>query len=322
MTTAICTLFEGNYHHGLVGLVNSLVSVAFKGDVYAGYRGGLPDWAGKAKPNDQLGFEAATSMALSEHVNLHLIPLTTDYHFTNYKPDFMLELWEGPARDAESMVYLDPDIVVSTRWSDFEKWLEVGVALCEDVNSPMAQNHPVRAGWRAFYKQHGVTLTFKENTYVNGGFVGVTKSNIQFVKDWKRNQELMAKAIGGLNKSSLKGEKLDSYSVGVFAPFGKTDQDALNATVESSGISVSIAGKSAMGFVIGKTLLPHALGVPKPWDNNLVMRSLKGFRPRYIDKVYWDFARGPINAFGNSKVSRMKRRAKIASFIGRFYSRS
>lgn len=320
MTTAICTLFEGNYHLGLAALVNSLVANGFKGHIYSGYRGQLPGWAEEATINTEMGFDDVRSLKIDQS-HLHFIRLSTDYHFTNYKPDFMLDLWNGPAFAADAMVYLDPDIIVTDSWRTIEKWMDCGVALCEDVNSPVARHHPRRVGWRNYYAQHGVQLKFKESFYVNGGFVGLKKANISFVEDWKRNQELMSNAIGGLKRSSLAGKPLNADSVGAFAPFGKTDQDALNATIESSNLPTSIAGKEVMGFIPGKALLPHALGTPKPWDNKPISRGLNGETPRFVDKVYWDYVQTPIEVFNKSKISKMKRHTRIASLLGRFYSR-
>ena len=47
--TAICTLFEGDYHFGLAAFVNSLAHAGFTGTVWAGYRGSLPPWLGQLR---------------------------------------------------------------------------------------------------------------------------------------------------------------------------------------------------------------------------------------------------------------------------------
>ena len=322
MNTAICTLYEGHYHYGLAALLNSLDNKDFKGSVYVGYRGDLPKWAlDMGKKHSVEPYKNSLLIEIGDDIQVVFLELSTDYHFTNYKPNFMIELWSGPASDADTMIYMDPDIVVSMQWSLFDEWLIHGVALCEDINSPVHEFHPKRSNWRKYYSQHAKTLKFKSSYYVNGGFVGVRKEFKSFIFEWKELQDLMAEAIGGLSRSSLTGQQLKREATGIFAPFSKTDQDALNATIEYTEHPTSIVGREAMGFIAGKALLPHALGTPKPWMNKPLKKFFKGYSPRLIDKLYWKYANGAIKSKPSGEVARKIFLTNMASFLSRLYVR-
>ncbi|MEO7310414.1 MAG: hypothetical protein ABIX01_08460 [Chitinophagaceae bacterium] len=321
MTSIICTLFESHYHYGLAALTNSLSHYGFSGSIFAGYRGVLPGWANIAKEDASLEWPGGTTMVVSPAIKLHFLPLDTDYHLTNYKPDFMQRLWKGPARDAGGMYYLDPDIVTSVRWSFFEEWSSSGIALCEDVNSPLPLHHPRRLAWRKYFKNTNISLQARETIYANGGFVGLTKDNSDFLELWKKVQEAMAPEIGGLNCSSLAGTPLPESARGPYAPFGKTDQDALNIAVEAWEGRVNFVGKEGMAFIQGAPMLPHALGAPKPWHQKPISQALNGRPPRRVDSDYWKFANGSVNAQKPGLVKRRKLALKVASFISRFYYR-
>lgn len=318
---AVCTLFEGNYDLGVAALINSLKANGFKGSVFVGYRGKTPDWVKKAKVQTDWKWEGMDAMEIDPEFTVYFLPLPTSYHFTNYKPNFMLELWEGPAREAEEMYYLDPDIVLCINWSVLRLWVKSGVALCADINSPMTQNHPKRVQWREYFADYDLDLKFKTEIYVNGGFVGLKRADKKFLEVWMKIQESMAHRIGGLSKSSLQGEAMAASEKTVFSPFGKTDQDALNATVEAFDGTLSILGRDAMGFESSFAILPHALGQPKPWDKKYVKAAMSGFAPKQIDKMYWDFVHEPIQVYSKSKIKRKKWTLGVATFISRIYRR-
>ncbi|MEI6946693.1 hypothetical protein V9K67_05780 [Paraflavisolibacter sp. H34] len=323
MTSVICTLFEGHYHFGVAALANSLHQTGFQGSIYAGYRGVLPAWASAARDNCGFNWPGAKTLQLHEGLSLHFLPVDTDYHLTNYKPDFMLQLWQGPAAGGESLFYFDPDIVVTAPWSFFQDWVHCGVALCEDVNSPLEKYHPRRVAWRKYFGEKGFDLQFKNNIYVNGGFVGVKKKDEGFLQMWKHIQEAMASVIGGLNRSAFKsGGQLPKSEQGPLAPFSTTDQDALNAAVEGWEGAVSLIGKEAMAFKPGFAIMPHALGQPKPWDCHPVYQILKGRAPRLVDRNYWNAANGVIQSQPRSLVLRRKAQISFSAFVGRFYKRS
>ncbi|RYG11197.1 MAG: hypothetical protein EOO07_20975, partial [Chitinophagaceae bacterium] len=130
-TASICTLFEGEYHYGMAVLINSLYANGFRGDIYAGYRGDIPYWAENANHNNEISWKDVKTLTLTDELNIHFLPVETEYHLTNYKPDFMLKLWDGPAGRINQIFYFDPDIVVDAKWEFFLEWAGLGVALCE-----------------------------------------------------------------------------------------------------------------------------------------------------------------------------------------------
>lgn len=322
MNSIVCTLFEKHYHFGVAALTNSLFAQGYKGEIFAGYRGDIPSWASKSEENKSISWTGTRTLALTEDFKLHLIPLDTDYHLTNYKPDFMLRLLKGHDKKVPGIFYFDPDIVITGKWKLFETWIKSGVALCEDVNSPLSKNHPRRISWRKYFANHGITLKFSEPMYANGGFVGCSTENSGFLEKWKQVQEAMAVDIGGLQRSAFPGISLSDEEQSPFSPFGRTDQDALNATVEAWDGDVSIVGQEAMAFKPGEALLPHALGHDKPWQAKPLKQMLHGIPPRLVDREYWINAAGPLLSQGSGLIKRRKLSIKIAAFVSRFYKKN
>ena len=324
--SVVCTLFEGHYHFGVAALSNSLYKNGFRGSIYIGFRGILPHWTEKAIANLELGWENAKTLKVVEGLELNFLPLNTNYHLTNYKPDFMLELLAGPAKNAEGIYYFDPDIVLVAPFVFLVEWIDCGVAVCEDVNSPLQKFHPRRVAWRRYFRKYNLDLTYKNQIYVNGGFIGVRKCDFHFLNIWKNVQELMGHEIGGLNRSAFDNynqlfNPLSNQLSGDYAPFCYTDQDALNAAIEVHDGNVSYTGKAAMSFSDGLALMPHALGHSKPWLINPLVELLKGDKPRRIDKEFWNIIDYPIKAFSSGKVKRMKFTIKISAFLSRLYGR-
>ena len=321
MVSSICTLFEGHYHYGVATLSNSLYNKGFRGTIYVGYRGELPTWTLNGKKESIGKWNNALTVTPIEGIQLIFLPLTTTYSLTNYKPDFMLELWEGPAENADALFYFDPDIVVNDTWVCFEQWINCGVALCEDVESPFQEFHPRRVGWRNYFKKYNVDLKFKNQIYVNGGFVGLLKKDILFLTLWTQLQNYMATAIGGLENSIFSNQTYNSTikKMEGFTIFDKSDQDALNATVEAYPGTISYLGKEGMGFETKHITMYHALGSPKPWKAQHFSRALNGKIPRREDSAYWENCGSPILAHSKWKINQKKASIKIAKFIGRFY---
>jgi len=321
MISAICTLFEGHYHYGVATLSNSLYTQGYRGTIYVGYRGALPNWVLKGKKQSIGKWEEAIFISPIDGLQLIFLPLKTTYSLTNYKPDFMLDLWDGPAKNSDAFFYFDPDIVINDSWSCFEQWVNCGIALCEDVNSPLQEYHPRRQGWKSYFENYKIDLEFKNQIYVNGGFVGVHKKNISFLNLWVNLQEVMGEAIGGLENSIFSKQTYNSTILKMegFQIFDKSDQDALNATIEAYKGEISYFGKEGMGFVPGKATMFHALGKYKPWNVNFIFRSLDGRSPRAVDECYWQHSNHPILAHSKGEIRKKKIAIKICKLIGRFY---
>ncbi|AWG22201.1 hypothetical protein FFWV33_12090 [Flavobacterium faecale] len=321
MNAAICTLFEGQYHYGVAALSNSLYKQGFRGDIFVGYRGGLPNWVLSGKVESIGKWSKATTLNTAEGLKLIFLPLETNYSLTNYKPNFMEELWEGPAKEADAFFYFDPDIVIDEPWSCFEEWISCGVALCEDVNSPLQEYHPRRQGWKKYFKGYGIDLFYKNQIYVNGGFIGVLKKDRSFLKLWIQVQNYMGDAIGGLENSIFSNQTYNSTIAkrDGFQIFDKSDQDALNIAIEAFGDNVSYLGKEGMGFVAGKATMFHALGANKPWNVNFLKKAFFGRSPRPVDDCYWRNSSSPIMVHPKSSIIRKQASKKISKFICRFY---
>jgi hypothetical protein len=316
MTASICTLFEGDYHYGVGALANSLHAHGYRGTIWAGFRGDLPPWA---QPNESR--EGHPIFKVSDDCTIRFVPLQTDRHLTNYKPDFMRSVL-SLAPDTEAIYYFDPDIIVAAPWSFFEEWVSCGVALCEDVNSPLYENHPRRAAWRRHFGPLGMPLTYKGPQYANGGFQGIARGDFAFMKTWQEAQELMAPMIGGLEKSMFSNASLSPEKLHHLFPFNRTDQDALNVAIEATDRPVSIMGKEAMGFAPGGIVMPHALGVAKPWRRHYIREALAGRPPAPADRSFWQHATGPASALSRNTIARAKVSLAIAAAIGRFIRRS
>jgi hypothetical protein len=319
MTVAICTLFEGHYHYGVAVLANSLYRNGFSGKIFAGYRGALPDWAAAAQPASSPGWHGARVLALGSDRELHFLPLETTAHITNYKSEFMLRLVADSPDDA--LLYLDPDICLDVSFQFIRDWMSCGVALCEDQSSPLYENHPRRVGWRRHFAEFGCRLGFKTAAYVNAGCVGVSPAQFQLLENWHRLIACMGTVIGGLGGAKVVGGTA-LFEKGFASCFDNTDQDALNSAIEmTEGIELSILPKTAMAFEPGAWVIPHSIGIPKPWGRHYLADAIVGRTPTTADKVFWKYADGPIQTIADGHRRRQQVALRAGSAVGRMYRR-
>jgi len=307
MSSAICTLFEGNYHFGLGSLANSLYAQGYRGAIYAGYRGALPPWAAQAKT-----VNGVTEFTPAEGLTLKFIRLTTQAHLTNFKPDFMLSLWQDHCPLAQSLFYFDPDITVICRWTFFEEWVQAGVALCADMNPAMSPNHPLRHAWRQFYQPQGVVFRRELGTYFNGGFVGLRQDQAEFLHCWRRLQELMEPKIGGLENVNIRDRTF---------LFHKTDQDALNVAAMACESPISPMGQDGMDFQQGGGgyVMSHAYSSQKPWKKQFIRAFFeRGWGPSRADRSYFEHVESPIRLYSALALAGKRFPLLTASLLGRF----
>ena len=306
--TAICTLFEGDYHFGLAAFVNSLVHAGYEGTVWAGYRGQLPPWLRQLKPVD----EQQNEYWVAERVRLVFLKLETDIHLTNYKPQFMLELFADRARGSDHLWYFDPDICLCYRWSYFLNWQRHGIALCQEiVNLNLSETDPLRLQWKEIGTDLGLGEPRPLNFYANGGMVGLSATHVSFLHLWKRL----------LDHAGTTGCDLKQFQPGSREmPFFASDQDALNMAAMYTQHPLTVAGPEGMGFVAGRTAMYHTVG-PKPWKGSLLMRAMAGLPPSPAIKFFFTQVTSPIRVYSPIRVRAKQLACQLAAFIGRFYRR-
>lgn len=312
MNSAICTLYEGHYHHGLAALCNSLYNNGYKGSIYIGYRGEIAPWAKSAKDDSSLNWEGGKTIGFAEGLYLHFLPIVTSLHLTNYKADFMLQLWEGHAKNMEGMFYFDPDIVIKCNFSFYEKWIQHGVALVHEITAnDMTVNNPIRMLWREIINENNENVVNNLTSYINAGFFGLNKRHISFVEKVSKFV-FIAKDKYHVNLNAFDfTDRTD--------PFFAKDQDILNIAAMCSEVPLCEIGPEGMDFVHGGFTMSHAIGGPKPWKKNFIKSFFKGNAPSLPDKAYWQHVDAPIKSFSNITIRNKRFSIKITSFLGRFY---
>jgi hypothetical protein len=245
-----------------------------------------------------------------------LIPVETERHLTNFKPEFMLQVWERFVPECERMFYFDPDIVVLAQWAYFENWADVGVALVMDGNTPLPMNHPLRVAWRKYFEPLGFKFSSHHDYHFNGGFIGVTRDTRHALVAWKDIQTAMAAVVPLDRKIGMQGAPEHMRSR--LFPFYLTDQDALNIMTELDGIALSPIGSEGMGWKVPQVYMAHALGSPKPWLDLYLREARRGHAPGHADDVFWRYAHSPLPLFPERQIRKIKRHIKWARVLAPF----
>jgi len=315
MGSVICTLFENHYHYGFAALINSFYKQGYKGDIYAGYRGSLPKWA-DGRESSNINWPGSSTLKLNGGLYIHFLPLDTEYHLTNYKAIFMLKLWNDVIKNADGIFYFDPDIIIKCRWQFFENWIEKGVALVHEiVSNDMPKTHPIRKEWEKVIQSYGSVVSHSINSYINGGFCGISRKDISFIEKWG---DLINIAINDYKADPRKFSSFDRTY-----PFWSIDQDAINMAAMCTETNISEMGPDAMDFVYGGWVMSHATGNPKPWKKNYTLSALRGKGPSQTDKLFWVtmYNSKPINLYSNMHVKMKLVYISMAKFMSRIYHR-
>jgi hypothetical protein len=307
--SSICTLFEGDFHLGLAAFLNSLVRAGYSGQVWAGYRGPLPPWINQL---EKLASGEQT-FRVAGKVELIFSPVATDIHLTNFKPQFMLKLLSGPARECQYLWYFDPDIFIRARWDFFANWQRYGIALCQEiVDNNLPSDAPLRRDWMEIASSIGLKNPRALDRYYNGGMAGVPEVQAEFLDVWRRLLE-RAQASGCDLKTFMPGDRE--------MPFHASDQDALNIAAMYSEFPFSTLGPQGMGFVPGDVKMYHTVG-QKPWRGSFLLRALAGHPPSNAMKFYLTQVSSPIRIYSPLTLLAKRLECSLAALIGRFYRRS
>jgi len=297
-----CTLFEGDYHWGVGALINSLHAKGFTGIVCVGYRGKLPPWVtDRAQPDAATG---ALRLNVGGAFDAWFIEVKTKRHLTNYKPEFMLEVWHRVPHQADYLFFFDADIFISARWSYFEEWADAGLALVADGNTPLPVNHPIRVAWRKHYEPHGFRFAKTNDYHFNGGFIGVSRARLWTLDAWIKIQTIMEGTVR-LDLPILLPGAPDWQRDRTFK-FFLTDQDAMNIVADLEGLDVSAMGDEGMGWKQPAVFMQHACGGYKPWRHKYLARAIKGEPPTGIDFLFWQQVSAPLPLADAAMLKRIR----------------
>ena len=304
INSIVCTFFEGHYHKGVAVLVNSLSVSGYEGVIWVGYKGELPHWATGLKTENEVEI-----MRVTDRLFLHFLKFPSDAFLPFCKPSFLLNLLDKYQPSGEQIFYFDCDIVIKCPFSYFEKWVSYGVALCEDMNSPLSPTHPLRYQWVEYFKKYNIVVRQTDNQYVNGGFIALKRSKKGFLELWENVQNAMLDDVKEVKTVGLKDR---TYL------FNRTDQDALNVAKDATTETLSIADGDAMDFRGFGYIMSHAAGPRKPWENNWLMHVLKnGQSPAMTDRLFLQHTQYPLSIYTKKQLFFKKMHLKIAVVLAR-----
>lgn len=307
----IFTLYEGNYDYGVGALINSAFRCEFKGKIIIGYKDSLPFWINQLVKSTEYSYILKVG---NESIELILKKIDGDNHLRYYKPSmFELLFAEYPAA---KIFYFDPDITIIGDWWFFEQWVSYGTACVLDENYPlMPTSHPIKQKW-AELLNYKIDLSSPYNYYINSGFLGCRKKDLDLIQDWKSNISTLQEKDGNFKDFQPVFKKTTTYKR-LNSIMG--DQDILNATINKDYIkyNLSIVGPEGMGFIPAGYLMYHNTG-KKPWNKNVLKEFLKyGNKISQADQSFLENSKYPIVLFSKFQQLKLKITFLITKLIQR-----
>lgn len=299
---AACTLGEGDYHYGTGALANSLHASGFRDNLYVGYRGELPSWAGGQKQLD-----------LPEGMRVFFVPLQGDRNLNFEKSALMRYVLDNDAAH-DAVAYFDSDVIVRAEWSFFREWSRRGVGLCMDQVWLVPDGHPWRAAWQDLATEMGLD-TRPLNYYCNAGFALVPRGHEDFLAAWARAVDAVLALLADETPA-----RLHKYG-DIAAPFHRSDQDALAIAMMTTDVPLSLVGPDGMSFTTGANLMTHAINKPKPWQRRYLRDAISGVPPVLPERQYWRHVATPIALFPKRRAGTTVLTLKAATTIGSIFRR-
>jgi hypothetical protein len=306
-SVTVCTLWEKDHHKGVGTLANSLVNKGYRGRVWAGYRGEIPAWA-----SDGQWIDGVFRYQPSDSLEVVFVKVDPSIHFAQYKPAWMMRILEEFEPEARGVYYFDPDIFSVGDWSFYERWIEHGIAACEDVANPFNPLHPLTRSWEAYAKQIGYTHWKPTNAYFNSGLVGVNRDMRSFLNLWTEVMNAIRRDFGSVTGMHT-GSRTDT--------FHRPGQDGYTLATYLTEHPISWVGPDGMAFERGEWLTVHAY-LYKPWRRRVLRDFLvDGNKPDRGARLYWELAGSPIEVESPFRQRLHRWLIPLTAFLSRFYQR-
>ena len=313
MTLVVTTLFEaGDYEEGACALLHSLRDSGYEGQVMCGVRD-----IGRSRLARR--FEGST---LGGRIELVFSELGTEYHLSNYKPHFMLDM-ASRLPEVTHIVYFDPDLVVKCGWPFVARWCRENIAAVADENWFMPRSSPIRAQWRDLagrLQVNGVGRARQGalDLYCNAGFVGLPMRFKGFLELWAGLIDSVLRE-GQMEEQRLvsrEGAETAEVSDGLAGSVKQVDQELFNVALMEFDDRVSLMGPEAMDFASGGRIFSHATGSPKPWNRDYIRMALRGYPPSKRDLEVLRKGAGQLSLVSDSVHRRRLAAYRVARVIG------